>query len=101
MEHTGERHARIQLRCDQELLMVVRGQGREARLMANQNTLVAFESLWHAGSLVHELRASGAAARTVSMPVDGLHSLARGMDRDLWILRHDGSIVSVDDVVYL
>lgn len=80
--------------------MVVRGTGHEARLMADQDTLLAFESLWHAGSLAHELRSSGTAARTVSLPLDGLHHLARGMDRDLWILRHDGTIVSVDDIAY-
>ena len=69
-------------------------------MLTERGSLLAFESLWHAGPLVHDLEALGVSAHTVLMHLEGLFYLAEGMDLGLWILRHDGTILSTDDLVF-
>ena len=97
---TKKRSERIDLAYDQTIYLVVGGEREEARMLTEGGNLVAFESLWHAGPLVHDLEELGMSARTVCMHLEGLFCLAEGMDLGLWILRHDGTIVSIDDIIF-
>jgi hypothetical protein len=94
-----ERHG-VDLEYDQKLFMMVGGEGKDAKLLTTDDNLVVFESLWHAGPLVHDLQALGITACMVTMPLDGLYFLAEGMDLGLWVLRHDGTITPVDAVTF-
>jgi hypothetical protein len=69
-------------------------------MVTKDDNLVVFESLLHAGPLAHDLQALGIVSRTVMMPLDGLYFLAEGMDLGLWVLRHDGTITSIDEISY-
>lgn len=100
MEYDSEDRGQLELTYHQELFVVVGGKHQDARMLTEDDNLVVFESLWHAGSLVHDLEALGRTARMVAMPLDVLYHLAAGMDLGLWVLRHDGTIRSVDDIVY-
>jgi len=35
----------------------------------------------------------------VTMPMDGFYYLAAGLDMGLWVLRHDGTVTSIDDII--
>jgi hypothetical protein len=91
---------RLDLEYDQTLYMVIGGEKNESRMLTEKGNLVVFESLWHAGPLVHELEALGIPARMISMHLEGLYCLAEGMDLGLWVLRHDGIVTSVDEIVF-
>ena len=97
---TTEDTQRIELEPWQELFIVVGGEGEEAQILTEGDNLVVFESLWHAGPLVHDLQAMGITARTVAMTLEGLYCLARGMDLGLWVLRHDGTINSIEEIIF-
>lgn len=88
-----------ELTYDQEVFMVIGGKGADNKLLIEDENLVVFESLWHAGPLVQDLHALGIDARMVSMPLYGLYSLTRGMELGLWVLRHDGTVTSVDKII--
>ena len=90
----------VELEHDQKLFVVVGGEGKDTQMLTEDDNLVVFESLWHAGPLVHDLQALGITACMVTMPLDGLYFLAEGMDLGLWVLRHDGSINSVDEIIF-
>ncbi len=91
---------RLELEVNQDLFMVVGGEGKDTKMLTEDGNLVVFESLWHAGPLVHDLKTLGIAAQTVTMPLEGLYGLAQGMDLGLWVLRHDGTFTSVDEIIF-
>jgi hypothetical protein len=91
---------RLDLEPWQKLFIVVGGEGADARMMTDGDNLVAFESILHAGSLVHDLETIGITARTVTMPLEGLYYLSEGMDLGLWVLRHDGTINSIEEIIF-
>jgi hypothetical protein len=98
MENGNDRTA--ELEYSQKTFMVVGGREKNSKMLIEDGNLVVFESLWHAGPLVHDLQALGFAAQIVPMPLYALYQLAQGMALGLWILRHDGTIVSVEKVVF-
>jgi hypothetical protein len=97
-EDTGK--VQLELEYDQDLFMVIGGEGKDAKMLTEDDNLVVFESLWHAGPLVHDLQTLGITARMVTMPLEGLYCLAEGMDLGLWVLRHDGTVTSVDEIIF-
>mgnify|MGYP006288271265 FL=1 len=100
MSRSSEESAKLDLAYDQDLFLVVGGEGEDAQMLTEDDHLVVFESLWHAGPLIHELRDLGVPAHMVMMPLDGFYYLAEGLDMDLWVLRHDGTVASVDGIVF-
>ena len=90
----------LDLEYDQVVFMVVGGTRKNAKMLTEDGNLVVFESLWHAGPLVYDLEALGIAARMVMMPLEGFFCLAQGMDLGLWVLRHDGTLTSIDDIIH-
>jgi hypothetical protein len=98
MENGNDRT--VELEYSQKTFMVVGGREENTRMLIEDGNLVVFESLWHAGPLVHDLQELGFAAQIVPMPLHALYHLARGMALGLWVLRHDGTIASVEGVVF-
>jgi len=96
MESTGQ----AEMTYDQEVFMVVGGKGKDSKMLIESDNLVVFESLWHAGPMVQDLHKLGIAARMVSMPLYSFYCLAEGMKLGLWVLRHDGTITSVDKIIF-
>ncbi|MGD9100599.1 MAG: hypothetical protein PVF45_08960 [Anaerolineae bacterium] len=90
----------VELKYDQKVFMVLGGEGKQAKMLIEDDNLVVFESLWHAGPLVHDLQALGIAARVVPMPLYALHYMSRGLDLGLWVIRHDGTITSIKEIVF-
>jgi hypothetical protein len=91
---------RIELKYDQNVFMVLGGEGKHAKMLVEDDNLVVFESLWHAGPLVYDLRALGIAAQVMPMLLYALHYMARSMNLGLWIIRHDGTITSIREIVF-
>jgi len=91
---------RVELKYNQEVFMVIGGQAEEAKMLTEDDNLVVFESLWHAGPLVHELRALGISASLVPMLLYALYALADGLNLGLWVMRHDGTITFIEDIVF-
>ena len=89
----------MDLAYDQEVYLVIRGEREDVRMLTKGGHLMAFESLWHAGPVVHDLMALGMSARMVGMHLLGLFCLAEGMDLGLWVIRHDGTVISIDDIL--
>jgi hypothetical protein len=89
----------VELTYDQEVFVVIGGEEADNKLLTEDENLVVFESLWHAGPLVQDLHELGIDAQMVSMPLFGLYSMAQGMELGLWVLRHDGTITSIDEIV--
>ena len=100
MEHGVEGGGQLELECHQEMFLVMGGKQQDPKMFTKDGYLIAFESLWHAGSLIHDLHALGCASHMVTMPLYILYYLAEGMDLGLWVLRHDGAIRSIEDIVY-
>ena len=98
MEHSVEIGGLLELECHQDVFLVLGGQRQDPAMLTKDGNLIALESLWHAGSLVHDLHSLGGKGRMVTMRLDILYYLAEGMDLGLWVLRHDGTILSVDDI---
>ncbi len=98
MEHSVEVGGRLELECHQDVFLVLGEQRQDPAMLITDGNLIAFESLWHAGSLIHDLHSLGGIGRMVTMRLDILYYLAEGMDLGLWVLRHDGTILSVDDI---
>ncbi len=98
MSREDSNRTQAELECQQELFLVVAGKGQSAKITRDDEHLIVFESLWHAGSLMHELQALGRTARTVTMPLEAAYYLAQGMDLRLWLLRHDGTVMSVGGI---
>ncbi|HDQ70795.1 MAG TPA: hypothetical protein ENN19_01720 [Chloroflexi bacterium] len=92
---------RTELKYDQKVFMVIGGQGERSQMLIEDDNLIVFESLWHAGPLVHDLQTLGFTARAVPMLLYALYSLAQGMDLGLWVMRHDGTIMAVEEIVFL
>jgi len=90
----------IDLAWDQDLFLVVGGKEQKNKMLTEDGNLVVFESLWHAGPLVQDLKELGVAARMVPMRLDALYYLAEGMNLGLWVLRHDGTVTSVDEIIF-
>jgi hypothetical protein len=97
----GERAGPVELEYDQEVFMVVGGDGEHEKILIEDGNLVVFESLWHVGPLVHDLRALGIVARVVPMLLYALYCLAKGLGLGLWVMRYDGTITSVEEIVFL
>jgi hypothetical protein len=91
---------RLKLEHDQTLYLVVGGKEHDSKMLEQDGNLVVFESLWHAGPLVQDLKALGIRVRMVPMRLDALYCLAQGMDLGLWVLRHDGTVTSVDEIIF-
>ena len=100
MSREDSGRTRVEMGCEQELFLVIAGKGQMATITRDDDHLIAFESLWHAGSLVHELEALGRTARSVTIPLEAAYYLAKGMDLRLWLLRYDGTVLSVDDIAF-
>ena len=98
MEHRST--APIALEFDQQVFMLVGGEGKRAKMLIEKDNLVVFESLWHAGPLAHDLRALGVVAQVFPMMLCGLFWLAKGRNLGLWVLRHDGTITSIDEIQF-
>ena len=96
----SESTGRAELKYDQEVFMVVGGQGANAKMLTEDDNLVVFESLWHAGPLIHDLQALGIAARVVPMLLYALYYLAKGLNLGLWVMRHDGTITSIEEIIF-
>jgi len=88
----------IKLEYDQELFMVVGGKNQQDKMLTESGNLIVFESLWHAGPLAQELRALETGCRLVKMQLHALYCLAEGMELGLWVLRHDGTVASIDEI---
>ena len=95
-ENTGP----VELEYDQEVFMVIGRKGERAKMLIEDDHLVVFESLWHAGPLVHDLHTLGIAAQVVPMLLYALYCLARGMNLGLWVLRHDGTVTSIENIIF-
>jgi hypothetical protein len=89
------------LKYNQQVFMVVGGEGKQAKMLTEDDNLVVFESLWHAGPLVHDLQALGISARAVPMLLCALYYLAEGLELGLWVLRCDGTITAIEEIVFL
>jgi hypothetical protein len=89
---------RVELEYDQEVFIVVGGKDQQRKMLTEDGNLVVFESLWHAGPLTQDLQALGIGCRLVTMPLYALYCLAEGMKLGLWVLRHDGTVTSVDEI---
>jgi hypothetical protein len=96
----GRNNLRLELEYDQTLYLVVGGKEQDSKMLKEDGNLVVFESLWHAGPLVQDLKTLGIKTRMVPMRLDALYCLASGMDLGLWVLRHDGTVTSVDDIIF-
>jgi hypothetical protein len=90
-----------ELKYDQKVFMVVGGEGKRAKLLVEDDNLVVFESLWHVGSLVHDLQVLGIIVRVVPMLLYALYYLAEGLNLGLWVMRYDGTITSIEEIVFL
>lgn len=96
----GKSDEPVELEYSQKTFMVVGGQEKNAKMLIEDGNLVVFESLWHAGPLVHDLQGLGIAAQVVPMPLYALYHLAQGMALGLWVLRHDGTVTSIDQIIF-
>ena len=90
----------VELTYDQEVFMVIGGEEADNKLLTEDENLVVFESLWHAGPLIQDLHELGIDAHMVSMPLLGLYSIAQGMELGLWVLRYDGTVMSIDGIIF-
>lgn len=90
----------VALKYDQQMFLVVGGEGKRAKMLIENDHLVVFESLWHAGPLAHDLRALGIVSQVVPMMLCALFWLAKGRNLGLWVLRHDSTITSIDEIVF-
>jgi len=97
----GQSDGLVELEYSQKTFMVIGGEEKNTKMLIEDDNLVVFESLWHAGSLVHDLHELGIAAQVVPMPLYALHHLARGMNLGLWVLRHDGTVTSIEEIIFL
>ena len=88
-----------ELTCNQKVFIVVGGQGKHARMLTEDGNVVVFESLWHAGPLVQELCELGFDANLVPMRLYSLYYLLQGMRLGLWVVRHNGTVTSVEDII--
>ncbi len=95
----GNTH-QTKLEYNQEVFMVVGGQGEDAKMLKEDDNLVVFESLWHAGPLVHELQTLGIHASIVPMTICAIYTLADSIDLGLWVLRHNGTITSIEEIIF-
>jgi hypothetical protein len=89
----------LELTYDQEVFLVIGGEGEHAEMLVENDNLVIFESLWHAGPLVRNLQALGITAQVIPMMLYALYCLARALNLGLWVLRYDGTIASIDEIV--
>ena len=89
-----------ELKHDQQVFMVLGGNGEHDKMLVEGGNLVVFESLWHAGPLVRDLQALGISARMVPMMLRTLYHLARNRDLGLWVMRHDGTITAIERLVF-
>jgi hypothetical protein len=90
----------VELKYDQNVFMVLGGEGEHAKMLVEDDNLVVFESLWHAGPLVHDLQELGIVAQVMPMLLYALHYMARSMNLGLWVIRHDGTITSIKEIVF-
>jgi hypothetical protein len=97
----GESAGLAELKYDQNVFLVIGGDGEHERMLIEDDNLVVFESLWHVGPLVHDLQILGIVARVVPMLLYALYYLAEGLNLGLWVLRYDGTITSVEEIVFL
>jgi hypothetical protein len=90
----------VELKYDQKVFMVVGGGEKNTKMLIEDGNLVVFESLWHVGPLVHDLQALGITARVVPMLLHALYYLAKGLNLGLWVLRHDGTVTPIEEIVF-
>ena len=91
----------LDLESEQELFLVVGGEGEDARMLTEDDNLVVLESLWHAGPLVHNLHDLGIQSQIVRMSLEAFYYLAEGLDMGLWVLHHDGTVTAIEDIVFV
>jgi hypothetical protein len=91
---------RAELSYNQEVFLVIEGEGENAQMLTEDGNLVVFESLWHAGPLVHELQGLGMMASIVPMVIWTLYTLTDSLDLGLWVVRHDGAVTSIEEIVF-
>lgn len=84
----------------QDPFVVVGAEGENDRLLTEVHNLLVFESLRRAGPLVQDLQEQGIAARMTTMTLCGFYYLAQGLETALWVLRHDGTLTTIDDITF-
>jgi hypothetical protein len=90
---------RVELKYDQQVFMVLGGNGEQEKMLIENGNLVVFESLWHVGPLVHDLQVLGIFTRVAPMQLYTLYLMAEGLDLGLWVLRHDGTVTSIEEII--
>ena len=84
---------------DQEVCREIRDESTDGRLLFEDDHLVVLESLWHAGPWAHDLQALRITARAVKMPLYEWTCLTEGIGLSLCVLRHNGTVPSIDEIV--